>query len=245
MAMPIIKGGRGNYGEAVGILTLDTVFPRIPGDVGNATTFDFPVRFSVVRGASPKRVVHEQDPALLKPFVEAAQELEAAGCRAITTTCGFLALFQREMAAAVGVPLFTSSLMQVPVVYRMLQPGQIIGILTAHSDALNPRVLEAVGADGVPHVLGGSQAAPDFYNVFVQNRDWIDTDKCESQLVALATGMIEAHPQIGAFVCEGTNFSSWGRAIQQATRRPFFDIVTMTRWVYDAVVKPPVMGGFM
>ena len=243
--MPIIKGGRGNYGEAVGILTLDTVFPRIPGDVGNATTFDFPVRFSVVRGASPKRVVHEQDPALLKPFVEAAQELEAAGCRAITTTCGFLALFQKEMAAAVGVPLFTSSLLQVPIVYRMLKPGQVIAILTAHSDAMNPRVLEAVGADGVPHVVGGSQVAPDFYNVFVQNRDWIDTDQCESQLVALATGMIEAHPQIGAFVCEGTNFSSWGRAIQQATRRPFFDIVTMTRWVYDAVVKPPVTGGFM
>jgi hypothetical protein len=198
-----------------------------------------------VRGASPKRVVHEQDPALLKPFVEAAQELEAAGCRAITTTCGFLALFQKEMAAAVGVPLFTSSLLQVPIVYRMLQPGQVIGILTAHSDAMNPRVLEAVGADGVPHVVGGSQVAPDFYNVFVQNRDWIDTDQCESQLVALATGMIEAHPQIGAFVCEGTNFSSWGRAIQQATRRPFFDIVTMTRWVYDAVVKPPVTGGFM
>jgi hypothetical protein len=146
--MPIIKGGRGNYGEAVGILTLDTVFPRIPGDVGNATTFDFPVRFSVVRGASPKRVVHEQDPALLKPFVEAAQELEAAGCRAITTTCGFLALFQKEMAAAVGVPLFTSSLLQVPIVYRMLQPGQVIGILTAHSDAMNPRVLEAVGPTG-------------------------------------------------------------------------------------------------
>jgi hypothetical protein len=97
----------------------------------------------------------------------------------------------------------------------------------------------------VPHVVGGSQVAPDFYNVFVQNRDWIDTDRCESQLVALATGMIEAHPEIGAFVCEGTNFSSWGRAIQQATGRPFFDIVTMTRWVYDAVVKPPVIGGFM
>jgi hypothetical protein len=243
--MPIIKGGRGNYGEAVGILTLDTVFPRIPGDVGNATTFDFPVRFSVVRGASPRRVVHEQDPALLKPFVEAAQELEAAGCRAITTTCGFLALFQTEMAAAVGVPLFTSSLLQVPIVYRILKPGQVIGILTAHSDALNPKVLEAVGADGVPYVVGGSQVAPDFYNVFVQNRDWIDTDQCERQLVALATGMIEAHPEIGAFVCEGTNFSSWGRAIQQATGRPFFDIVTMTRWVYDAVVKPPVTGGFM
>lgn len=207
--MPIVRGGRGNYGEAVGVLTLDTVFPRIPGDVGNATTFDFPVRFSVVRGASPKRVVHEQDPALLKPFIDAAQELEAAGCRAITTTCGFLALFQKEMAAAVAVPLFTSSLLQMPVVHRMLRPDQMIGVLTAHSEAL------------------------------------IDTDKAEAQLVALATRMVERTPQIGAFVCEGTNFSSWGHAIQAATGRPFFDIVTMTRWVYEAVVRRPVTGGFM
>lgn len=243
--MPVVRGGRGNYGEAVGVLTLDTVFPRIPGDVGNATTFEFPVRFSVVRGASPRRVVHEQDPALLKPFIEGAQELEAAGCRAITTTCGFLALFQREMAAAVTVPLFTSSLLQMPVVHRLLRPDQVIGVLTAHSEALNPRVLAAVGADGVPHVVGGAEEAPDFYDVFVRNRDWIDTDKAEAQLVALARRMMERTPQIGAFVCEGTNFSSWGHAIQAATGRPFFDIVTMTRWVYEAVVKRQVAGGFM
>jgi hypothetical protein len=243
--MPIVRGGRANYGEAVGILTLDTVFPRIPGDVGNATTFDFPVRFSVVRGASPKRVVHEQDPALLKPFIDAAQELEAAGCRAITTTCGFLALFQKEMAAAVTVPLFTSSLLQMPIVHRMLGPDQVIGVLTAHSAALSPRVLAAVGAETVPHVVGGAEEAPDFYNVFVQNRDWLDADTAEAQLVALATRMVERTPQIGAFVCEGTNFSSWGHAIQAATGRPFFDIVTMTRWVYEAVVKRPASGGFM
>ncbi len=243
--MPIIKGSRANYGEAIGIITLDTCFPRIPGDVGNATTFDFPVRFKVVAGASPRRVVHEQDPELLRPFIEAAQELEHAGCRAITTTCGFLALFQKEMAASVNVPLFTSSLLQVPVVHKMLRPDQIIGVLTAHSEALNPKVLQAVDADDVPYVVGGSEEASDFYHVFVSNRDWIDTDACEQQLVALTTRMVEKHPTIGAFVCEGTNFSSWGHAIQEATGRPFFDIVTMTRWIYDAVVKRPVVGGFM
>jgi hypothetical protein len=94
-------------------------------------------------------------------------------------------------------------------------------------------------------VVGGSQEAPDFYGVFVQNRDWIDTDACEQQLVALAANMVKEHPEIGAFVCEGTNFSSWSHAIQQATGRPFFDIITMTRWVFDAVVKRQPVGGFM
>lgn len=240
-----VRGGRANYGEAVGVITLDTVFPRLPGDVGNASTFDFPVRFRVVTGASPRRVVHEQDPALLKPFIDAAQELEAAGCRAITTTCGFLALFQRELAAAVGVPLFTSSLLQMPAVHRMLRPDQVIAVLTAHSEALTPDVLRAVGADGVPYVVGGSEEAPAFYETFVGNRDWIDPEACERQLVELATRLVARHPAVGAFVCEGTNFSTWGPAIQAATGRPFFDIVTMTRWVFEAVVRRGVARGFM
>ena len=158
--MTVLRGGRTFYGEAIGILMLDTSFPRPPGDIGNATTFDFPVRYRIVRGASPQRVVIEQDPALLEPFVQGARELQQEGVRAITTSCGFLALFQREMAASVDVPLFTSSLMQMPVVYRMLRPDQKIGVLTANSHHLTPRVLEAVGASDVPYVVSGSQETP-------------------------------------------------------------------------------------
>src|SRR5438067_6977945 len=92
MIMAIVRGGRTTYGESIGILMLDTRFPRIPGDVGNATTFDFPVRFKVVRGASQRRIILEGDLSLLQPFVDGARELEAEGVRAITTSCGFLAL---------------------------------------------------------------------------------------------------------------------------------------------------------
>ena len=81
--MTIISGGRPFYGESIGVLMLDSQFPRIPGDVGNATTFNFPVRYKVVRGASPSRVVLDRDPSLLAPFVEAAQELASEGVRAI------------------------------------------------------------------------------------------------------------------------------------------------------------------
>ena len=97
----IARGGFTNYGEELGILMLDTRFPRIPGDIGNARTFPFPVRYRKVAGASPKRVVEEGDLSLLEPFISAARELEAEGVKAITTSCGFLAMFQKEMAAAV------------------------------------------------------------------------------------------------------------------------------------------------
>lgn len=242
--MAVISGGRGTYGEAIGIMVLDTQFPRLPGDIGNATTFDFPVRFKVVTGASPRRVVIDQDPALLQPFIDAAKELEAEGVRAITTSCGFLTLFQRELAEAVDIPVFTSSLLQAPVVYRMLKPDQVIGILTANGEHLTPKVLAAVGADDVPYVVGGSENTPAFYNVFVMNGREIDPQAAEKGVVELASNLVQKHPEVGAFVCEGTNFSTFGPAVQEATGRPFFDIVTMTNWIFHAVVKQRVAGGF-
>ncbi len=86
----VVKGGKNIYGITIGILMLETVFPRIPGELGNATSFSYPVRYHIVKGASPEKVVRKQDPALLEPFIQGAQELERFGVKAITTNCGFL-----------------------------------------------------------------------------------------------------------------------------------------------------------
>src|SRR5215207_5813542 len=120
----IARGGKAIYGVPLGILMLEARFPRIPGDMGNATTWPFPVLYRVVSGATPERVVLEGARGLLPDFISAAQELAHLGVEAITTNCGFLALFQKELAAAVQVPVATSSLMQVPWVQAMLPPGQ-------------------------------------------------------------------------------------------------------------------------
>src|SRR5262245_63915526 len=101
-----LHGGTNLGGFSVGILVLDTRFPRVPGDIGNAGTFDFPVLYRRVRGATSDRVVRHVDRDLLPLFIEGAQALEAEGVQAITTSCGFLARFQRDLAAAVKVPVF-------------------------------------------------------------------------------------------------------------------------------------------
>src|SRR3954463_16736537 len=128
--MRIARGGKAVYGAALGILMLDARFPRIPGDMGNAETWPFPVLYRVVRGATPERVVLEGAAGLLPHFLEAAAELVALGAEAITTNCGFLSLFQRELAAHVAVPVATSALMQVPWVQATLPPGRRVGVVT-------------------------------------------------------------------------------------------------------------------
>src|SRR2546428_338523 len=117
------RGGFNQYGFTVGILMLDTRFPRIPGDMGNARTFPFPVRYQRVTGADPDLVVRRGAEGLLPAFVEGAQALEREGVGAITTNCGFLIKYQAQLARAVRVPVFTSSLLLVPLVHRMLPPG--------------------------------------------------------------------------------------------------------------------------
>ena len=136
------QGGKSIYGASVGILMLDARFPRIPGDMGNARTWPFPVLYRIVRGATPDRVVRQNATGLLDAFIAAARDLVADGAEGITTNCGFLSLFQDELAEAVGVPVATSSLMQTAIVNRLLPRGKRAGILTISGSTLTPLHLE-------------------------------------------------------------------------------------------------------
>ncbi len=240
--MPTYHGGRNTYGEAIGILLLDTQFPRIPGDIGNATTFDFPVRYSVIKGATPKRIVLEGDETMLPDFVEAAKDLEAAGVRAITTSCGYLSTFQDTITAAVNVPVFTSSLMQVPMVTRMLSPGKKVGILTIDSRRLTEETLRASGITDEPVVVMGSEEVPAFYDTYPRGAVEIDPEKVEAAVIGMVEDLLKRNPDVGAIVCEAINYAPYAHGVQAATGIPWFDIIDLTRHVYNAVVKQRYTG---
>src|SRR3954452_14210235 len=140
-----VLGGQNIYGFTVGILMLDTRFPRITGDMGNATTFPFPVRYHRVAGADPDLVVRRGAEGLLPAFIAGAQALEREGVGAITTNCGFLIKYQAELARAVRIPVFTSSLLLVPLVHRTLPAGQRIAIMTVNASTLTRDHLSAAG----------------------------------------------------------------------------------------------------
>jgi Asp/Glu/hydantoin racemase len=237
-----VRGGLNQYGFAVGILMLDTRFPRVPGDMGNARTFPFPVRYHRVTGATPPRVVRGGAEGLLPAFVEGARALEREGVGAITTNCGFLVKLQRELAAAVSVPVFTSSLMLVPLVHRMLPPGRRVGVLTVDASALTAEHLAGagIGAD-VPLAVAGMEGEKEFTRVMLGDELELDVDLAREEHVRVARRLLADHPDVGAIVLECTNMPPYTTDIQRATGVPVFDIVSLVHLVHDALVAglPP------
>jgi aspartate/glutamate racemase len=239
--MGLIKGGRPYYGESIGILILDTKFPRIPGDIGNASTFDFPVRLKVVRGASVNKVVKEGSSSLLEPFIIAARELENEGVRAITTSCGFLVLFQDQLANAVNVPVFTSNLLVIPLVHKLT--GRRVGVITACSETLTENHLRAANVnEDIPIAIAGLENQPEFKRVILENSETVDPSKIEKEVVETAIMLTEKHRDIGSIVLECHNLSPYSAAIQETVGLPVFDIVSFVKFVHQAVVKQRFRG---
>src|SRR3954451_1385056 len=233
----IARGGKVIYGAPLGILMLEARFPRIPGDMGNAGTWPFPVLYRVVRGASPERVVLQGARGLLPDFIAAAQELVAQGAEAITTNCGFLSLFQREIAAAVGVPVATSSLMQVPWAQATLPPGRRVGVLTVSKGSLTPAHLEAAGVPLDTPIMG-TEGGREFFRVLIK-ADAVDMDVAlaEQDILEAGRALVAADPDIGAIVLECTNMPPHAAALQAALGLPVFDIYSLITW-FHAGLRP-------
>lgn len=237
----IAKGGKAIYGAPLGILMLEARFPRIPGDMGNAATWPFPVLYKVVTGASPEKVVLQGAAGLLPDFVAAARELVALGAEAITTNCGFLSLFQNELAAAVGVPVATSSLMQVPWVQAILPPGRRVGIVTVSSGSLTPAHLDAVGVPRDTPVTG-TEGGKEFFRVLIKaEKEDMDVDLAERDVVEAGLRLVAGNPGIGAIVLECTNMPPYAASLQAATGLPVYDIYSLVSW-FHAGLRPRVFG---
>ncbi len=235
----IARGGQAIYGAPLGILMLEARFPRIPGDMGNAGTWPFPVLYKVVRGASPERVVVGGAAGLLDDFIAAGRELISLGAEAITTNCGFLSLFQRELSAALQVPVATSAMMQVPWVQAMLPPGRRVGIVTVNAAGLTPAHLAGAGVPpGTP--IAGTEGGHEFFRVLIRaESDDMDVDAARADVVAAALALRDATPDLGAVVLECTNMPPYAADVQAALGLPVYDIYSMITW-FQAGLRPRV-----
>ena len=237
----IARGGKSIYGAPLGILMLEARFPRIPGDMGNGETWPFPVLFRVVRGATPEKVVLLGAKGLLPDFIAAAQELVHLGAEAITTNCGFLSLFQRELAEAVQVPVATSSLMQVPWVQATLPPGTRVGVITVSKQSLTPAHLDAAGVPrDIPCV--GTESGREFFRVLIRaDHQDMDIDLATQDILDAGRALVAQHPDVGAIVLECTNMPPYAAALRDALGLPVYDIYSMITW-FHAGIRPRRFG---
>jgi hypothetical protein len=239
MVVPMVNGGGTPHGYALGVLMLDTSFPRLRGDVGNARTWPFPVRYRVIEGAVTDRIMRsEPDPSLLPLFIDGARELEADGVAAITTSCGFLSVFQRQLAAAVGVPVVSSALLQVPLVARLIRSDQRVGILTERPNLTDGHFAGA-GWSPVefPVVVGALPTDAAFPKLFIdQTLDEADFEVLRHEVIDTAIRLHRDHPDVGAVVLECTNFVPFSQGVRQATGLPVFDHYTLVMQIYLATI---------
>lgn len=237
------KKGQSSYGEAIGIILLDMSFaPFIPGDVANATTYSFHVRFKKIDGLTVERMF-SKDISFLNRVIDAGKELVDAGVRAITGDCGFMALFQEEVAEQLDVPVFLSSLLQLPFLIQIIGEGRKVGVITANSKILDDDLLRSVGIVNTDSIyIKGLEDKENFRDEILRECGWLDSKKIEDEVVEAAKEMVNDDPKIKIILLECSDLPPYGRAVQEAVDLPVFDFVTMINYVYSGIVKKRYEG---
>jgi len=237
------RRGQASYGEAIGILLLDTSFaPYIPGDVANASSYSFPVRYQVVNGITVEKIFMK-DSSFFDKFLIAAQELVNNGVRAITGNCGFMAIYQKELAQQLAVPVFLSSLFQLSFMKSMIGDSEKIGIITANARILDDVILHEVGLQDINSVIiKGMEDQEHFKEAIIEEAGRLDDKKMEKEVISVAEKMVKENPAIKMILLECACLPPYGMAVQKAVNLPVFDFITMINYIYSAVVKKEFHG---
>lgn len=233
----VLVGGQSFYGFSLGIILMENHCARPVGDVGHAATFDFPVLYDVADGAEVRAVVEQGGPELLDCFIASAKRLEARGVRAIGSSCGFTALYQREIAESVSVPVAMSSLLQIPLALRLLPAGARIGVVTANASTLTEAHFAAAGVDAADRArltTVGLENTSAFYPSIVGGRLELDVDAVRAEVVEACSTALATDPGIRTWVFECTNLPPYRAAVQTATGLPVHDAVTLFTWLHGS-----------
>ena len=244
----IVEGGKQYYGEAIGIALFDgRRYPILPGDVANASTYDYPVRLKVIEGLFDTPTPWDETravPADIQKIIDAVKSLEDDGVRAVVTACGFFSVVQEVLADAVHIPVFTSPLMMVPQIVRMIRNDRSVCIITASERLLVSDYLTAVGiASDMPVHIVGMEASTEFYATHMGGtRTTLDVDLQRRELVETARNAVIQFPDTGALLLECSQLPTFAADIQDVVNLPVFDYIGFIDMIYCSVVQRRYTG---
>ncbi len=240
------------YGMGIGVMLLDEVYPGFPGDLRNASAYNFPVQYEIIEGLNCRNVgwTKGDDSVMIPPIIKAAQKLESLGCKAIVAECGFFSYFQPMIAGAVDIPVFMSSLLQIPLIQQIIGPNKNVGIFCATSGNLTESHLKNVGV--VPNSNYRIKGAMDNGGCPQFRLLWDDETRpevptanyeiAEADIVKSCVDYVNEYPDIGALMLECTGFQPFARAIQRAVDLPVFSWATLMDYAYSVVAHRDFYG---
>ncbi|MEV8516929.1 aspartate/glutamate racemase family protein [Dactylosporangium sp. NPDC051484] len=226
------------YGHDMGIVLLDIKIPRPSGDIGNARSFAYPVDYEVAAGATGKDMHTDPNERVMRSVLDAAQRLVARGVKALATSCGLLAVYHDKVVAELGVPMVTSSLLQIPLALRVISPGKKIGVVTVDSKALTPAHFTGVGVsdqDMRRVVIAGMEHTDAFFPAITRNGQELDVDRARQDVLDVTAQLLEREPDIGGLVLECTNLCVYSDALREAFGLPVWDAVGLVDWLTASV----------
>lgn len=231
----VIDDTRAPYaGFPVGIICIKLDYPKIPGNVVNAQTFPFPVVYEVL----DFEIEHlfEGDPTLEQLVLDAAKKLEGAGVKAIVGACGYFAHFQRSVANAVDVPVYMSSLCQLPMIRMGCGTDGEIGVLCANGENLDEKILSQID-ESAEGLIIEDVSKLDSFGAIRWGKDVLDNAALASDLADLAAQMREDSPNMKAVLLECSDLPPYSYDIQQACGLPVYDFITLIEWAARSVTQ--------
>lgn len=207
--------------------------------VGNSTnpaSYSFPVCFRRIKGANIETVLENPSAQVLATMIDESKKLVAEGIKAISTSCGFNAVFQQELAEALDVPVFTSSLLLIPLVRRTLPKSKAIGVITAKKAALRKMHFEAAGITDLENIfVFGMEKCPEWNKIFIAPNSDVDLEKISDEVLRTAISAKKEHPEIASFILECTDLPPFAGLIRETLRTPVYDFISMLNFMADAV----------
>ncbi len=206
----------------------------LPGNSTNPLTYPFPVLFKRVAGANYHSVLVCPDDRLVAAMVQAAQWMISQGVKAIITSCGFNAIFQKELADALTVPVYTSALLQIPFIRASLGRQKLL-VITASKQDLKPKHFQAVGVMNMAGIeISGMEVMPEWSKISRCPNESLAMEKIENEVVTLATNALQKHPDIGAILLECTDLPPFADAVRKAFHLPVYDLLTMLALIHKS-----------
>lgn len=230
-------------GVSIGIIQLTCRVLFFPGNVSNATTYSFPVRYLPVEGTDQGNI-HAGDKSLVPLLVKAAKQLELDGCRAIFANCGYYGHFQKDVSEAVDVPVYLSACVQIPWIFAGLKKNQKIAVLCGDAPNLSWDLFEACGCTREQYercVIVGMEDCPEFRNI-LDDTGSMNCAAVGREVVEKTRKALEADPEIGAILLECTDLPPYAAQLQNAFNLPVFDAITLINYIHNAVCQKPYYG---